>query len=69
MQYVPPPLRGTTTMPGGQTQVKVAKLQLLLMQSAIPAHLLLTWHLAQIEPPQSMSLSLPFFTPSEHVGG
>jgi hypothetical protein len=40
---------------------------MLLPQSAAPLQALPTAHLEQV-PPQSTSLSLPFFTPSEHVG-
>jgi hypothetical protein len=38
-----------------------------LWQSAATVHVLPSAHLPQL-PPQSVSVSLPFFTVSEHVG-
>jgi hypothetical protein len=39
-----------------------------LWQSPAPEQVCPVVHLAQPPPPQSVSLSVPFFTPSEHVG-
>ena len=39
-----------------------------LWQSAATEHALVSAHFAAQEPPQSMSVSLPFFTPSAHEG-
>jgi hypothetical protein len=43
-------------------------LQKVLAQSVVPPHTLPVPHAAQAPPPQSVSVSVPFLTPSVHVG-
>src|SRR6266852_2810250 len=44
-------------------------MQFPLVQSPLPAHISPLAHVGQVPPPQSTSVSAPFFTPSRHVGG
>ncbi|MGI8854968.1 MAG: hypothetical protein ACR2JW_04390 [Thermomicrobiales bacterium] len=57
------------TVPLGQTVTHTPLLQRPLVQSVPTRHCLPTPHFEQVGPPQSTSVSLPFFTPSTHAGG
>src|ERR1041385_9176219 len=62
MQYAPPPVTGETSIPVGHAQMPA--MQLPVEQSALAVHFCPGGHLFPHALPQSMSLSMPFFTPS-----
>src|SRR5579859_7807722 len=54
--------------PSEQVAVWQVTLQTALVQSLAPVQSLPSAHFGQLAPPQSVSLSVPFFTPSGHAG-
>src|SRR5262245_26593556 len=63
---MPAPWMGTISIPPGYWQVT---LQALPTQSWFMVHFWPGWQAGHVVPPQSMSVSNPFFTPSLHEGG
>ena len=66
MQYGTELLVGASVIPAGQAQ-RLA-VQTSLLQSLTALHAFPVGHFWQVAPPQSMSVSSWFFTPSVHVG-
>src|ERR1035438_10152792 len=72
MQYGTELLLGASVIPVGQAHrlmvLPVTIVQMLLLQAPVVLHVFPVGHLLHDAPPQSMSVSSWFFTPSLHVG-